>query len=498
MHRKLIIILGSLLLLLLFFLEVINAPYNEMNGRRMVASAALVRGFSAYYPQGTGPQMNGVNGPVQILAYAPAAFFSRPIPTILMGALTAMLFFFVPVGILFAKVPLSAPMGIRWLCFLCFCLFGQTIPSLRFSATMIHADSVALGVGLLSCFFLILSFQRKKTGWVMASAVTSVLALFTKISMLPLGPALLLYLWVFKDRKSSLLFLVTWGISFGLLTVLFGGVFGFEALYFSSADNALKSEWIRSFSVPRYDYAVTAFDKVKILLAALFRCMKMYLLPVVGVLGLVAASYGKVGGETKFPKAFWPLFVWVGVCLLPLGLVGRVRYGGYHNSFSVFGYYLLVGMTLGLLEVMASSTVKASIRTFASIACIVLIGYSSILLLVRAYGLSWPLKHRQAVVHEVAFNHLKAHPGTTYFPDQPLAHLMAEGKLYHSGASVMEFDHTEKLRLSEEHFKKFIPEQVEAIAYHYSGPHPLIQKYFPGWVGQADPELSRWTIYKRP
>lgn len=216
----------------------------------------------------------------------------------------------------------------------------------------------------------------------------------------------------------------------------------------------------------------------------------------------------------------------VGLVMAPVGVLFYMH-GGDVNSFSPGIYFIAIAACMLLVQWACDET-RWNGRVAQAAKTLILIGVAAVAILklprmeTRAQtakreqqktfmsyavdsspiDLVWRLFHDslQHKTDDFVFNRLCSHPNTFYFPDCPLAHLMAEGKLYHATQGIL-WRCRANLDLNDEHFRRHIPQHFEIVAV---GESPLGNKA-ERWVLEYLPEFTNethvggWVLYsKRP
>lgn len=254
---------------------------------------------------------------------------------------------------------------------------------------------------------------------------------------------------------------------------------------------------------------------------------------------VIVTSYGAYRFRTLTPSSNpikqwfsenpWMVFLVSGIFLVPTTLLGRVKVGGNVNTLSFALYFILAAVTLVLQQALIKSfaqdqeladnepeneLVKVeelnksdSIVTNGSMPKSIsprLIGILASILLVQivvTYFPAWDYisyKLSQSAnffdnPRQRELEYTLKHPGKMYFPWNPLAGLMAEGKLYHFSYGLVDRD-LAGFPITLEHFQEHLPSQLKYIA---TPPEDfVIKKYLPDFNRQVQiPELSTWLIY---
>ncbi|MBD2004211.1 MULTISPECIES: hypothetical protein [Cyanophyceae] len=181
---------------------------------------------------------------------------------------------------------------------------------------------------------------------------------------------------------------------------------------------------------------------------------------------------------------------------MPLSVLHRAKLGGDVNAYSLTTYFLCAASSLMLLKSVVGADTK-KLQQFSKLLvaalCLAFIFTKSFNIKNLDYQFSNLLNNPQ----EVAYNFSKKHPGEGYFPWNPLSTLMAEGKLYHFAFGLLDRERA-GFKVNEEHFRRYIPDQIKLIAFPKSAQDKDTLKYLPEFSQQIIvDELPGWNVYTR-
>jgi hypothetical protein len=89
----------------------------------------------------------------------------------------------------------------------------------------------------------------------------------------------------------------------------------------------------------------------------------------------------------------------------------------------------------------------------------------------------------------------RQHPGQTYFAQDPLATVMAEGRMYHFDYAVLDREHA-GIVTSAKHIREGLPEAPLAVVYpRTDDPHTVLTQFLPEFVFSSATE--DFIIYRR-
>ncbi len=452
-----------------------DAPRALWNSPRLAPAFALWHGYAMYYGPESGPVLGNIYGPVMALAYLPTVFFSLPSQALTAGVALTIGYYFLPVvGLHFKREEpdyrraVLASLGI-----VVFLFMTILSPPLSQVAYSIHADAPALGLSGLACFFLYARTGRHSRPTLLPAAFCAVLAVWTKQTMVPLLFALPLYLWLAEGRRVAFDCLKYLAACLVITSAVFIIWLGAQPLFFNLFVIPSHHPWYSALpDSPLKGLRTLALPvRLSVLLEAAAQWLQFCLIPLAML--LIYFLYRRCFSRSRlvavrdwFAAQPWVLLAFVGICLLPTSLLGRVKVGGDINSLALSGYFIFVAASLVLVQVVArvsafefrNSAQVARLVTFSVLIGCAVPAYTESRFQINLVAYAGP------TAADKAFYFLKAHPGEAYFPWNPLGHLMAEGKLYHFCYGVYD----RKLAdypMSPEHLHSALPPKVKLIIF---------------------------------
>jgi len=188
--------------------------------------------------------------------------------------------------------------------------------------------------------------------------------------------------------------------------------------------------------------------------------------------------------------------------MLPTALLAIVRIGGDKNNFGIILYFLLLACALILIQIESDSSTEHSeimkrvTRSIPLILVIIFIFVGGLSL----YRVKRTLGELSGNPEQVAYEYLKSHPGEAYFPSNPVSHVMAEGKFYHTEPALWARKMA-GLRISNEHFRKYAPAKIMILAFSdrtERGDYPISREYLPEFSRITTiPGFLRWLVLTR-
>lgn len=476
---------------------ILEAPSFGWNNARLAPSVALALGYPLYSPPDSGPVLDTIYGPVTALAYLPAAAGGTPTAAMLLGACVSALWYYGPALAVFWRFSRGTP-RIHWsLPLLAVPAFGLATAGsapLAYSAHRIHADAPALGLLALACLPL-LSRRAPHALGLAASAVCAVLAVWAKQSAV-LG---LLSLQVFVALALGRGAWRTWAVS------MLGGALASAAVFLAAFDPA--ALLFNMVEIPSH-HPLWDSDAFALLLRTLRELGEASLLEACVLCGGLAAlpalrrELRECGPGAWIREHPWVALVFVGLGNLPTAVASRMKWGGDVNAFSFLSYFLLIAALLLLMT--AAGPCGHDARAPKALGRAVLAGLCLALTARGAYAtLRLPTLLRQsgADQHAAGFALIRESPGRVYLPNQPLSHLLAEGRLYHFSYGLLDRElggHP----VTAAHFRAGIPGGASLVCFDELWPGdpvtvPAVLPFFP----QARPiECGRpgWVVFEVP
>ena len=393
-------------------LAALGGPYSPWDVVRLAPTVGMARGFALYSGRHDGAILSTMYGPFSAVAYLPAAFVSDPAVAAVAGRALAILYFFAPLFLIGLRPDGQepAPAAVRWGVTLLASLAALASPPLRYSATQVHSDAPALGLAGLACALAMRPGGATGWGSALLAGALAWLSAWSKQTMIALPLCLPLWALATEGRRAALRCGAGVVGSGALVAAAFLLRFDRDAMLFNAVLWPGHLPWKGSTPANLAD----AFAE---------------LLPQMLPFAVVLAAGPLRRTWTDLEARRWLLPAAIGLVMVPVALLGRVKKGGDVNSFSPALYPLLLAATDRLVPFAAGSRggrrlVAATLAGLATLA---------IPTFVRDAKVYARLRPAHAEV-----DYLAAHPGAVYFPWHPLAHLVAEGRPTHHLHSVWE------------------------------------------------------------
>jgi hypothetical protein len=459
---------------LLVVTTIAAAPSADWNAARLTNTFALVYGYQLFYPASEGPILSSVYGPVGAWAFLPATLFRTPTAAVLAGATLQIAFVY---GAMLVVVwhagaggrrgPLTLAAGLG----ACLLMARYDGPYAWLART--HPDGVALALGLLACAPLARPDGAPPSSRAqLASATAAVLACWAKQIAAPLPFALVLAVWLAHGRHVAVQYAVRMGLVGAVVSIAMLAAFGSPMIF---------NMFILMQSQPWYRHDLAGIAAYVWGLAR-----GVWGLGVLLAVGLAARLGLTPGRPLAASGCVAPLIA--AALLLPTGALGSAKVGGEVTSFHSL-YYLIAAVAILLVEAGLAAR-RRRLLTYAFLALAMFGAWRSPHFAIRGPRPSvW--ENNQQRAYEFAIRH----PGEAYFPWQPLASLLAEGRLYPFEYAV--FDrYLAGYEPSPEHLRANLPPRVRWIA---APTKPWIIPSFPEFSEETTlPELPGWYVRARP
>lgn len=467
---------------------ILNAPSFVWNDVRLARSVALLRGFSLYLDKDTaGPVIGTLHTPVSHCLYLMVAGFHSATYALLAGSLLSLLLVFAPMGWVLLRASRGARDGrlAAGAAFLfCGFLILQT-PGTFHTACMIHTDAAALAFATLACGVFSCPRIPITAPQVWLAGAACVLAMGCKQTMAPIVLAIALFIGAAAGARLL--------AHFGAAVLLGGAILLGTVLVLVPAHAFLFNTVTLAAHRPLKDGYVE-------LLVKSYRTAKQDALPALFPILLLACGQWMAAerrpGWRDFVRANrWLAFPLAAAALIPVTAKAIVTAGADVNHLGLALYLLFVAAGLAIEQCLAdpqNSFLRVSAWMCATLG--ILVGI--------APGLALSLPARLRDVHrnapQAAFRYEQRHPGRAYFPCNPMASLLSDGKAYHVDFSLYDRE-IAGYPLTAHQFEAGLPSGFKVVAIppgeqpRSSALRDMLARYAQG----ADIELPGWSVYRR-
>ena len=436
---------------------VVGMPFYDWHAARLAPTFAWADGVGLYQPADSGPVLNTIYGPLSAVAYAPILISRDPTTVVLIGGALNLLWLLAPLYLVLRASGRPEERECCWplLGLIFFFVTALSFPFLAgiwYSLNHIHADASAYGLGLLACACACKKEGARPRLWLGLAALLAALAPWAKASAAFVAPALLVYLFVSRERPAFWFFVkVLFGA--GLLTAIaIPLAFGPERVWFNTFQLPLKHPF--QYDVPfvlrdLYEKAIPSGGALMLLLVLRF---------------WARGRSWPLLDRVWFRENPWTLYVLIALCMLPISIRSRLKLGCFDNNYTCL-FYLHLALTMLLVQYAREDRFR---RLFVGWLCAGLLFASVALgafkLLPRAEGLPERIAAVRFNPQQQAYDFCRVHPGLVYFPWNPLSTYLAEGKLYHFQYGVWD-RHLAGYPLSPEHYAAHLPANARYQAY---------------------------------
>lgn len=494
-------VLATILMAVYTWIAWSGAVHDNWHAALVYPSVAIVQGLPVYYGATEGPVNDLLYGPLFAAFYTPAGLFATPTATVLSGLVISTLSFFAPFVLMLVWFgPRTAKRD--WTLTVLGCLFFFfvviSIPGTNFSAFRLKPDGPAL-VFLLLATLRVATMGARAPSWgpILVTSLLVQLAFWTKQNNVLASVGLAAYLWAVYGRATALRFVAATGV-LGLAFLGFWYAVHGPALWFNLV--TLPSGRALRTNPPMPDLLYWAGSLWNFLMHGIGVFLSC------GFLLAIDPELSRGSLRDYVRQNRWTVLLFVGFAMAPTAFLGYIAIGGEYNSITNWMCPLLVASIILLFRLCGYAVSDAGARLERAVVP-ANVGRLALLTLTLGLALSRAdpremidalarSRHLRQNPQEVAFNYVRTHPGTAYFPWTPLAHLMGENRLYH-------FDYGMSDRrlggqaITREHFWRHVPTDLEFVAYFNAQDHETLKYFLTDYVrSDPVPELPGWDIYR--
>ena len=430
---------------------------------RLAPAFALVHGLPLYSAPETPPWVTVGYGPLYPLAYLPSTLASSPAPAVAIATLLAHAYILVPVGLLCAACARrlgqeGPPSRLQWSgLFLFFALLVGLVPSLNYITTQVHVDAPALGLFLFAALGVLRAEADDNGGvrWVAIAGMCAGLSAACKINLAAATIGFSIWVLLSLGLRRALVLAFASALAFSTVytvAVLRDGL----APVLLNLTLPAKMPW-HTFQergvlgVGRTSHDL--IDKVRTFLTFLSEYLRDYGAVAVVLLLLLPWMKERSAQAARMIK----LFLFLALVMVPASVVAVGKSGGDVNSralvalpltlAALFAFAVLVRQPHGIVHVTRS---------------IALLGATCAVAFASGTGLLQLSLNRSSTLVE-AYKTVSNDKGRWYFPFDPLAHLLAEGK-FRPSMDVIHSYAVAGQPVKRDAFQSTLPDRLEFVA----------------------------------
>lgn len=503
----LIALIGDSLSLILY------TPFSGWNAARLAQGYSLVYGYQMYYPAEIGPVIASNYGPVSAYLYLPTTIAKSPTIAIIIAVLINLLVILPSVLWLIFSKNFGNRHKLLFACagFLCFGLLAMRSQAFR-NAIFFHIDGHALGFALAACAVLYLRKERDNLAVFILSALLISMAIWVKLTIMPLVIALPFYILLVDGRKACVQFSLTILVVLSLVSGMFFAVLGFQETIFNMVKVQAVYPYKNLLCSP--SNPCTGLDLLEDKFEAVLLYGKEFLDEIYFLAAIVISyalyklyfAHSDESTPTKFLQRLkpfvsanpWSLLLMIAILMAPGALAARWKEGGDTNQASLINFFLLVATAIILIEAAFDTSSRyASIiaKVAKSLIIVLLISLTCLELPLPRY-LYQRWKFLPSNPEQMAYEYALKYPDQIYFPGHSLASLMADKKLYHCWHGFDARRYVQP-KISDEQFRAHIPANIRMVAYYPTDTREFME-YLPEFSKQIRlDELPGWIVYVR-
>ncbi len=431
------------------------------------------------------PLLSAIYPPMAYLAYLPVTIAGTPTLAVMIGRVFAALYFFVPFVLALKWTPRRFPPGILLSAFGVFALMVFYLLPLVETAFAVNADAPALGFGAMACVLIYSAGEEPGNARLFLAAFFAVLSVWSKQVMAPLPLALAFFLWKRYRAGICLKYLLFLLIGGSGVSGFFLAAFGAHPIFFHTLYIPSHHPWNSSNPLTAIGDAFKEFS--------LFAAIPL-ILPLAAIFINITENDEAPSLRAWLGRNHWAVFFITGLALIPLSLLGRVKVGGAHNTFSYSIYFLAISGVLALIH-LHERQAKALLVTLLCVFLFIKIPSLSVFF--------QRMKEFYPNYASVSYAYIKNHPREAYFPCEPLSELLAEGSFLHVRAGLEERE-LAGVPVDRANFLETLPFSFKKVVFPPNIPPRVpasedsVLKYLPEYKHRVDdPELPGWYVYEK-
>jgi hypothetical protein len=434
---------------------------------RLAPALGILHGFDLYSGRDHGPINGWLYGPISALCWLPAGVARTAVGALATAETLNLLLLLAP---LFVACQLAAGRGFERRVLGLWCAAAASASLIFFyptwyMAAVLTADATAVGFGVVAC--MVLSRGGPGHGRLALAAALTAAAVWSKQIAAPLAVAQVAWLVVTGRYELIWRYCLWLGVFLCGFGLAFIAAFGAANMYFNM--------WV----VPTSQFMVggrgEAAKRIAIFLAAT--------LP-----AAAAALLSWARGPQPWSRRSVPILPFAGFLMLPVGVLTSLKIGAETNSIHSY-YYLVAAGAVALAALAAGRPANCAPGIIAiALGCLALAPF-------RAAGRQQggvPLLMWSS--NEAAFEFAQHHPNQVYFPGDPLATLLSDGRFYHLEYGVLDRMYA-GITPSPAQVRDGLPTDLNLVVYPFAGQGGVMVKLLgPDVLGAT--ESGHWTLFR--
>ena len=422
---------------------ILHGPHWLWNEARLAPAFSMMYGYHLYPGRDAlAPIAGTLHAPVGYILYAGLAFLKDPTQALLAACTLSAALYFVPLVWLHLRVSGSNRRLIGIYGFFACAAVVVAGPGTSYAAMNVHVDASATAAAVVAAGLLLRPGSSRRA--LLFSAFLGVLSVGCKQVMAAVPVALALFVLLADGRRVFFHY---------VLRQLVSGLFIAAAilLIFRPPQALLfNTYWLATHRPP--------FGGSARFLAGLYdeRTALAAIIPVLFLLGSRMIWMDTGALRERLNRNRWLVFLILALFQLPFALRAWTTVGGDFNHLGIVTLFATLAATVGLIAPSGPPFPPAlPIALLAGIA-------------IAALPIPWKLPEAISSVYdnsaEVAFRYEKVHPGRAYFPMNPLAALLASGRLTHFDLSLVDRE-IAGCPITPAQFAAGLPPQYQLIAF---------------------------------
>lgn len=450
------------------------------NDARLARGMALWYGYSLYPGRDSNtPIIGTMHGPFPHLLYACLAFLKDPTLSLIAGCTLSCLLYFG--AVLWLHVRAEPGLAGAYGFFACTALLLTSIGA-SYSGLTVHVDAFAMCCAMVAAGLLMRDGSPRV--WTLnASAVLVMLAVASKQTMAPAAVALPCFVLLADGKRAFARYLA-------VQIAASAAIFLAMLALFRPPRDLLFNTFTLAIQQPRTTPVVArmllGLSQLRIELAAAAA-------PLLVLLAVVAHAPGSI--REKIAKHRWLVFLWMAVLQLPIELRAWATKGGSDNHLGVVTLLVSLAATCGLVGLWRPN--GNATNDWTGLAARMLLVGILLAHIPLPFEIFRDLKRVRTSTTQVAYDYELQHPGRAYFPVNPLATLLAEGKLTHLDPALWDRE-LAGFPINAEQFAAGLPSGYQLVAYppRATPRAAILRELLKDKPLIEEPGLKGWRVYR--